>query len=334
MSQSQSSFRRPIGSYRADSPDVFWLVLFFLAALNWFDSSFNPLAVSTEVYSVPISPLFIVLAVLTLVVGVRGIISSLFRVFIWEGKLEVRSRFASQAINLNGAKLRYGPYGLFRAGLSLEDAGGKQIALPLPPRTDLRPHTNLVFLSALKEWGVDIGSGAARQFAGLPSDAQGFSFDRAAQWKLKVIVLSGVALMFVPEGYWVAFDGRGALPVWLNWLILLAGFSVSTAVLTAIPDPLRPFAKSGLVLDSGEVTLLREGEALWRAPIRGIRVEVTRPPGVLMRQALFKAWSGDAPLRLPGSLDHWGFDAEDVAVSLMKMGVPVEILDEVWVANS
>ncbi len=67
MSQTHSSCQRPISSYRADSPDVFWLVLFFVAALNWMESPRSQASVSLGVCGSTVSPAIFLPAIVFLV---------------------------------------------------------------------------------------------------------------------------------------------------------------------------------------------------------------------------------------------------------------------------
>lgn len=289
---------------------------------------------SLAAYGLPRSPLL----ELIFICGICGLAYGLIRwktfVTVGDGWVDVKSPFVRKRLPLQGSRLEKTPISLLKEGCLLIQPDGKRNFLPLPAYTDKQPHKRLIFYWKLAEQGVDLRSDAIHQFTDQAGRAEGVSFDPVGAWKILVPGLTGFCLMFVPELVWFAAGQKPLLPLWLNWLIFAFGLAGALSILFHRRSQRGPVPKNGIVIEEGSVTLKKGGSDLWTAPFEDLRIEVTRSHGNLLKETLFKAFSKDLQLKIPDKFDHWPFDGEDVALSMLRLGVRVDISDEVWEMNT
>lgn len=288
---------------------------------------------SIQTFDLPTSPALILVLILSGCSLAYGLIRWKTFVTVGDGWVEVKSPFARRRFELKGAKLDYSPISSLLHGSVLVQADGKRCFLPLPTRADKKPKQRFAFYWLLRERGVDLRTDAISQFDGPEGRAEGVSYDVVGAWKRIVPGLTGFCLMGAPELVWFAAGQKPLLPLWINWLIFACGLALAGGDLFYHRDTAKPLPKNGFVIAERTVTLRKDGCDLWTADFADLRVEVSRSLGNLNKETLFKVFAQGAELRLPDKFDHWRFDGEDAAFSLLRLGALVEISDEVWEMN-
>lgn len=264
-------------------------------------------------FGVPFSPTYLLLSVLMIWLLADTVWRSRSWLKVGEGWVEIPRLIGSRRLTLQGACIRF--ITPFRLPI-LTDREGKSALLHLPSRHSDKGTARILSLHALREQGLDWRETELRPVETDDLTCQGKDFNNPG-WNR---VNAAAAPLFLPIG--ATFLNNPPLA----WLIFVISTGLGCALIFWPLGVMRFVPSNGVLLKDGVLTVRHWGKDLWSAPLADLRLSASE----LWRdqEPMVRAWSGQNELRIPSSEGQESRYGEDLVWTLIGLGVPLSLAED------